>query len=68
MNALSDGIEIDPAVHTQVLTNKLMESRMREVQMEAAIQTLILQKRVLEGKLKAIEDEVFEEEADASAK
>ena len=71
MNPLSDGVEIDAAIHTQVLTNKLVQATMREAQMEAAIQTLIVENKQLVTKVEHLAAQVpkdNEEKADASAK
>jgi hypothetical protein len=41
MHEMSDGMQIDPEVHVQVLQNKLAQMAVREAQMEAGIQQLI---------------------------
>jgi len=41
MHEMSDGMNIDPEVHVQVLQNKLAQMAVREAQMEAGIQQLM---------------------------
>ena len=41
MHELSEGMQIDPEIHIQVLQNKLAQAAVRETQMEAGIQQLI---------------------------
>ena len=41
MHELSDGLQIDPEIHVQVLQNKLAQMSVRETQMDAGIQQLI---------------------------
>ena len=41
MHELSEGMQIDPELHVQVLQNKLAQMAVREAQMEAGIQQLI---------------------------
>jgi hypothetical protein len=41
MHDMSEGMNINPELHVQVLQNKLAQSAVREAQMEAGIQQLI---------------------------
>jgi hypothetical protein len=49
MQPMSEGMEIDPNVHIQVLQNKLAQSAIREAQMESAIQSLLAENQQLEA-------------------
>lgn len=48
MQPMSDGMELNPQMHIQVLQNKLAQSAIREAQMETAIQQLLYEKSELE--------------------
>ena len=47
MQPMSDGMNLDPDMHIQVLGNKLAQSAVREAQMETAIQQLIAENQFL---------------------
>ena len=64
MQPMSDGMNLDPDMHIQVLGNKLAQSAVREAQMETAIQQLIAENQYLKTQLPQ-EEEVKE---DASSK
>ena len=63
MHELSDGMNIDPEIHLQVLQNKLAQSTVRETQMEAAIQQLIQEV----NRLSAMVPQDEEKQEDASS-
>ncbi len=71
MEALATGTEVDPAMHVQVLTNKLVTATLRDAQMEAVIQTLINKNRELEQSVITLDKQIalYEEDAaDAESK
>ena len=67
MMPLSDGINVDPNIAMQVMSNKLAQAAAREAQMEAAIQQLIMENQMLKGELEkheAVSDEVTRDAAE----
>jgi len=57
MQPMSDGMNLDPQMHVQVLQNKLAQTAIREAQMETAIQQLMSENQELSNRINEIQGE-----------
>ncbi len=64
MQALQDGMNVDPNIQIQVLSNKLAQACIREAQLESGIQQLIGETQRLQLTIDAMVD--VQGEADAN--